>query len=346
METLWFCLVAIMIAGYVVLDGFDIGAGILHLYAARTDEERRKVIRSVGPVWDGNEVWLLAGGGTLYFAFPGLYASSFSGFYLPLMIVLWLLIVRALSIELRNMLDSAVWRPFWDASFFFASTLLAILFGGALGNVVRGVPLDRNGEFFLPLWTNFRVQAEAGILDWYTVAVGVLALLTLTQHGALWLVYKTDDPVRARVSGLVKPLWVAVFLMTVLVTVLSWSVQPQIPANFAARPWGYVFPGLALAGLAGIAGFGFGARELGSFLASGVFIVGMLTSAAFGIFPYVLPSISDPVVGLTIYNTAAADYGLRVGLAWWIPGMLLALGYTTFVYRTVRGKVSLDERGH
>jgi len=346
METLWFCLVAIMIAGYVVLDGFDIGAGILHLYVARTDEERRKVIRSVGPVWDGNEVWLLAGGGTLYFAFPGLYASSFSGFYLPLMIVLWLLIIRALSIELRSMLDSAVWRPFWDAAFFFASTLLAILFGGALGNVVRGVPLDRNGDFFLPLWTNFRVQADAGILDWYTIAVGVLALLTLTQHGALWLIYKTDGSVRERAARLVKPLWAAVLLMTFLVTALSWSVQPQIPANFAARPWGYVFPGLAVAGLAGIAAFRFGVRELGSFLASGAFILGMLTSAAFGIFPYVLPSIGDPAAGLTIYNTAAAAYGLRVGLAWWIPGMLLALGYMIIVYRTVRGKVSLEEGGH
>ena len=143
METIWFCLVAVMIAVYVVLDGFDLGAGIVHLFVARTDAERRAVLGSIGPVWDGNEVWLLAGGGTLYFAFPALYASSFSGFYLPLMIVLWLLILRGISIEFRNHIQSLVWQPLWDAVFAGASALLAIFFGAALGNVVRGVPLDR-----------------------------------------------------------------------------------------------------------------------------------------------------------------------------------------------------------
>src|SRR6266566_2515629 len=139
METLWFCLVAIMIAGYVVLDGFDIGAGIVHLLVARSDAEKRIVLSSIGPVWDGNEVFLLAGGGTLFFAFPALYASSFSGFYLPLCIVLWLLIGRAIGIEFRHHLDSTVWTGFFDASFCFSSALLAIFFGAALGNVVRGV---------------------------------------------------------------------------------------------------------------------------------------------------------------------------------------------------------------
>src|SRR5436190_16302632 len=142
METLWFALVAVMITAYVILDGFDLGAGILHLIIARTDEERRTVIRTIGPVWDGNEVFLLAGGGTLYFAFPALYAASFSGFYLPLIMVLWLLILRGISIEFRGHVESPVWRPLWDAVFGGASALLAIFFGVALGNVVRGVPLD------------------------------------------------------------------------------------------------------------------------------------------------------------------------------------------------------------
>src|SRR5271157_1056473 len=150
METIWFCLVAVMLATYVVLDGFDLGAGVAHLLIARTDAERRAVLRSIGPVWDGNEVWLLAAGGTLYFAFPGLYASSFSGFYLPLMIVLWLLILRGVAIEFRNHLDNAIWRPFFDVLFMGSSALLAIFYGAALGNVIRGVPLDRSGEFFLP----------------------------------------------------------------------------------------------------------------------------------------------------------------------------------------------------
>jgi hypothetical protein len=162
--TIWFCLVAIMIAGYVVLDGFDLGAGIVHLFVAQTDRERRIVLRSIGPVWDGNEVWLLAGGGTLYFAFPALYSAAFSGFYLALMMVLWLLILRGISIEFRSHVESPLWGPFWDLVFGGSSAVLALLFGAALGNVVRGVPLDSDGFFFLPLWTDFQPGTNAGIV--------------------------------------------------------------------------------------------------------------------------------------------------------------------------------------
>src|SRR5579872_7591829 len=156
----WYLLVALMITAYVVLDGFDLGVGVLHLLLARSEEDRQLLIHSIGPVWDGNEVWLLAGGGTLYFAFPLLYASSFSGFYLPLMIVLWLLIGRGASIELRMHIDHEVWRSFFDGVFFVASALLAIFFGAALANVIRGVPLGPDSYFFLPLWTNWRVGAQ------------------------------------------------------------------------------------------------------------------------------------------------------------------------------------------
>src|SRR5579884_4562826 len=176
METLWFVLVAIMLVAYVVLDGFDIGAGIVHLLAGRTNLERRLILRSIGPVWDGNEVWLLAAGGTLFFAFPRLYASAFSGFYLPLMIVLWLLMMRGVSIELRNHFHEPLWRTFFDGLFAFSSTVLAIFFGAALANVIRGVPIEHDGYFFLPLWTDWKTGPHPGILDWYTVAGGVLAL--------------------------------------------------------------------------------------------------------------------------------------------------------------------------
>src|SRR2546430_5085815 len=192
METIWFCLVAVMIAMYVVLDGFDIGAGIIHLLVAKSDSERRLVLRSIGPVWDGNEVWLLAAGGTLYFAFPALYASGFSGFYLPLMMVLWLLILRGISIEFRSHVHSAVWEPVWDFLFCSSSLLLAVFFGAALGNVVRGVPLDASGYFFEPLWTNFRLGDPTGVLDWDTILVGVIALLVLMMHGGLWVPMKTN----------------------------------------------------------------------------------------------------------------------------------------------------------
>src|SRR6201993_1268601 len=157
METLWFIIVAVMVAAYVVLDGFDLGAGVIYLTAARTANERRAILRAIGPVWDGNEVWLLAAGGTLYFAFPLLYASAFSGFYLPLMLVLWLLILRAVGIEFRAHVENPVWQSFFDFVFWISSTLLAIFFGAALGNVIRGVPLAPDGYFFEPLWTNFRV---------------------------------------------------------------------------------------------------------------------------------------------------------------------------------------------
>src|SRR5499425_3254615 len=174
MPTVWFAIVSVMIAAYVVLDGFDLGAGILYLYAARNVNERRKVLRSIGPVWDGNEVWLLAAGGTLYFAFPQLYASAFSGFYLPLMMVLWLLMLRGIGIELRMHVGNPVWQGFFDVVFCFSSALLAIFFGAALGNVIRGVPLNAEGYFFEPLFTTFSPYTpQTGILDWYTVLTGV-----------------------------------------------------------------------------------------------------------------------------------------------------------------------------
>lgn len=346
MEILWFCLVAIMLAAYVVFDGFDLGAGIIHFCVARTDDEKRKVIRTVGPVWDGNEVWLLAAGGTLYFAFPGLYASSFSGFYLPLMMVLWLLILRGISIEFRNHVESPVWKPIWDAGFMVSSALLAIFFGAALGNVVRGVPLSPNGEFFLPLWTHFGVTGEVGILDWYTVLVGVFSFVTLTQHGALWVAMKTDGDVHVRARRVASLSWIAVLVMTVLVTIVTMQVQPNVWANLTSMPWGFIFPAIAIAGLAGIYVYSRGANEVKAFLASCAYIVGMLTSVVFGVFPYVMPSNTDPAHSLTIYSTATGAYGMKVALAWWIPGMILVFGYFVYIYRHFAGKVRLDEEGY
>ena len=176
MGNVWFCLVALMLTVYVVLDGFDLGAGAIHLFVARTDAERRQVIRSIGPVWDGNEVWLLAAGGTLYFAFPLLYASSFSGFYLPLMMVLWLFVLRGVAVEFRSHVEGPIWTGFWDAVFWLASLLLAVFFGAALGNVVRGVPLDSPVRFIEPLWSIILIGRENGIMHSYTIVVGVKAL--------------------------------------------------------------------------------------------------------------------------------------------------------------------------
>jgi cytochrome d ubiquinol oxidase subunit II len=332
-----------MVAAYVVLDGFDLGAGILHLFVAKTDRERRAVIGSIGPVWDGNEVWLLAAGGVMYFSFPALYASSFSGFYLPLMMVLWLLILRGLSLELRSHVEAGLWRSFWDVTFGLASTLLAVFFGAALGNVVRGVPMQADGYFFLALWTNFWPGRDPGILDWYTVSIGVTALLALTMHGVLWLALKNEGEIQARARKIARRAWWGVALFTALITAMSFWVQPHLPENFAKYPWGYIFPVLAIAGLIGIRLWDSQQADLMTFLASAIYICGMLTSAAFGVYPYVLPSNGDPALGLTIYNAAAPQYGLSIGLRWWIPGMILAAGYFVFVYRHFAGKVRLDE---
>ena len=346
METLWFCLVAAMLALYVVFDGFDIGAGIAHLFVARTGDERRDVLRSIGPVWDGNEVWLLAAGGTLYFAFPALYAASFSGFYLPLMIVLWLLILRGISIEFRGHIDSPAWRPLWDFIFAGSSTLLAVFFGAALGNVVRGVPLDAEGRFFEPLWTTFRPTAQAGVLDWYTVTVGLAALVSLAMHGALWVALKTHEPVSARARKFAVRAWWGTLALTALTTLFTLRLQPQVTENLARWPWGYVFPALALAGLGGIRLFARRGADGRAFLASAAYLAGMLASAAFGIYPYVLPATTGPDLGLTIQNAAAAPYGLRIGVVWWTIGMALVAVYFTFVYRHFAGRVSTEPDSH
>src|ERR1700745_3394131 len=231
MPTIWFMIVSVMIAAYVVLDGFDLGAGIIYLAAARTTEERRKILQAIGPVWDGNEVWLLAAGGTLYFAYPQLYASAFSGFYLPLMIVLWLLMLRGIGIELRSHMGNPVWQGFFDVVFCVSSILLAIFFGAALGNVVRGVPLGPDGYFFEPLWTNFRVGANAGILDWYTVLTGLIALVTLTAHGALYVAVKTEGELQARVRRVAMGAWPLQLILTVVGLIATSYVQPSVLDN-------------------------------------------------------------------------------------------------------------------
>jgi cytochrome d ubiquinol oxidase subunit II len=344
METIWFCLIALMLTMYVLLDGFDLGAGAIHLMVAKTDGERRQVLASIGPVWDGNEVWLLAAGGTLYFAFPALYASGFSGFYLPLMIVLWLLIVRGSAIEFRNHIKSAVWDPLWDFLFCASSLLLAVFFGAALGNVVRGVPLDASGYFFEPLWTNFRLGDETGILDWYTILTGLLALAALVMHGGLWVQMKTSGAVSARAGKLAGQTWWAVLALTAGVTAATFRVQPQALTNMKTWPWGLVFPLLAVAGIAGVLHELRKRNERNAFLASCAYLTGMLTSVVFGVYPMVVPA-RNPMYSLTASGAKAGAYGLRVGLVWWVIGMMLAAGYFRFVYRSFAGKVSVEKDG-
>jgi cytochrome d ubiquinol oxidase subunit II len=261
------------------------------------------------------------------------------------MMVLWLLMLRGISIEFRSHVESPVWQSLWDAGFGSASALLAIFFGAALGNVVRGVPLDASGYFFLPLWTNFGISGELGILDWYTVTTGLAAFMTLTLHGALWVALKTDGPIEQRCRSLAVRAWWPTAALIVLITILSFWIQPQLAASFSARPWGYVIPAAALTAFVLVRVWA-QRRPAAAFLASSIFIAGMLSSAAFGLYPYVLPSRMDPQFGLTITNAAAPAYGLSIGLAWWIPGIALAIAYVVFMYRRFAGKVRLPEEGY
>src|SRR2546421_10433835 len=226
MQTLWFILLAFMLTMYVVLDGFDLGAGVIHLFAAKNDQERRMILRAIGPVWDGNEVWLIAAGGTMFFTFPVLYASSFSGFYLPLIMVLWFLMLRGVAIELRSHLQNPVWVSFWDGIFFLGSTLLAIFYGAALGNVIRGVPLASNGTFFEALWTDFNpYSSNPGILDWYTILIGLLALAALTAHGANYIAMKTEGVLNARSRRIARLARLVTIELGVLGTIATFSVH-------------------------------------------------------------------------------------------------------------------------
>jgi cytochrome d ubiquinol oxidase subunit II len=346
METAWFILVALMLIAYAVLDGFDLGAGTINLFIARNHDERRLILRAIGPVWDGNEVWLIAAGGALFFAFPLLYASSFSGFYLPLMIVLWLLMMRGIGIELRSHVEDPLWWSFFDFIFSFASLLLAVFFGAAIGNVIRGVPLNADGYFFEPLWTNFRVGMYPGILDWYTTLIGVLAAITLTVHGAHYIALKTEGEVQRRSQRVASVSWWALLLATVTSLAASLYVRGQVLENFHLRPWGWTIPVVVLASLVMMKLFVRQGRFLAAFLSSTTYIAAMLGGAAFAMYPTLLPATTDPSFGLTIYNAKSGDYSLRVGLVWWVVGMMLAVGYFTFVYRSFAGKVQLDQEGY
>jgi len=346
MGFLWFWLVAVMIVGYVVLDGFDLGVGVLHLFLAGNEAERKAMLASIGPVWDGNEVWLLAGGGTLYFAFPLLYASAFSGFYLPLMIVLWLLVLRGVSLELRNHIDVGVWQSLLDGVFGLSSLLLTVFYGAALANVLRGVPLDTDGYFFLPLWTNWQPGAYPGILDWYTVIGGLVALVALTLHGALWLALKTSGDLEQRARGRVSPLLFLLVALTIVSLFATIAVRPASLDNYFHYPATFIVPAGVVVSLAAIWLWNRKGQPLKAFLASCLYLFFMLAGACWAVYPVLLPATTDPANDITLARALSGHHTLAVGLAWWLFGMTLAIGYVVFVYSRFKGKVDAPAGGH
>lgn len=346
MGTLWFWIVAAMLTVYVVLDGFDLGVGIVYLFVARTEQERRSAMHAIGPVWDGNEVWLIAGGGTLFFAFPLLYASSFSGFYLPLTIVLWLLMVRGLSIELRAHTHDSVYKSLFDATFFLASSALAVFFGAALANVVRGVPLGADDYFFLPLWTNWRTGANPGILDWYTVLGGVLALLALGLHGLLYLALKTTGDLNMRTKTCARYLWPVVALVTAVSVPATILARPDSLERYREHSLAWLAPLMVVSSLFVIGTALRSNRELKAFLGSCGYLAAMLVGAAAGLYPVLLPSVGTAGRDITIERALAGPHTVRVGLVWWTFGIALAVIYTVTVYWMFRGKVPEHAEGY
>ncbi len=343
MPTLWFCLLWGMLAAYVVLGGSDLGVGIVHLLAGRSDAERWQVIRTIRPVWKGHDVWLVAAGGTMFFAFPEALATAFSGFYLPLMLVLWLFTLRSLGLELRYQVGNDLWKQFWDACFSIGSLLLAVCLGAALANVVRGVPLDDKGVFFEPLWTDFRVGRETGILDWYTVLVGVTAALALAHHGSLWLLCFADGEVGRRAGRLAGVLWVLLVPALVLTTAATCSVGAHAGESLDARPLGMALPAAAAVALV-VSFVRRRDRPAAAFAASALFLAAMFATAGMTIYPHILPA-RDPALGLSIHAAAAPHPALVTGLIRWIPGVLIACGSFAWTYRRMPRRFSINDSG-
>ncbi len=337
MNVVWFWVLGGMLTAYAILDGYDLGVGSLHLWLARTNDERRTALAAIGPVWNGNEVWLIAAGGMMVVSFPRLYAAAFSGFYLALMVVLWVLILRGVAIEFRSQIDDPLWRSLWDAGFWFGSALLALLLGVALGNVLRGLPVGADGYF---------QGTFALLLNPYSLLTGLLSLTVLAWHGANYLRLKTEGSFEKRAQAWSRRLWWAVAALIVISTAATFVVSPMLRANFRAYPWASVFPSLTMAGL--VAGFlcRRAGRDRGAFRSSTLAILGLMGSAASSVYPNLLTSTLNPAYSLTIYNAASSPHALRTSLIANLVGMIGVIAYSIYVHRTFRGKVQLKKHGY
>lgn len=357
MELYWYIIIAIVLAMFFLLDGYDFGVGIIHLFLAKKEEDKEVIAKSAGLFWDSNEVWLVAGGGMLFMAFPTFYAAAFSGFYLPLIIVLWLIIFRAIGLEFRNKLDYQMWKDIWDTAFGVSSFLLALFFGIALGNVVRGVNLGgvENGVstfeahyFFLPLWdSSFSpLSATPGVIDWFTIIIGLISVVVLAIHGGAWVILKTESSINEKLKIIIKRLNIALILLTILSLSVWQMVNPNALDNFIDKPYLIIFPLLYFAGLAGLSFSHKFKKDIYRFLCSSLVVLGGITASLASLFPVVLPSTNTVNESLTIYNTSASAYGLSVAMAWSIIGIILIIVYTLFQKRFMSGKIDKMDYGH
>lgn len=334
LNIIWFLLITVLIIGYAILDGFDFGVGILHLIT-KNEDEKRKNINSIAPVWDGNEVWLLTAGGALFAAFPIVYASVFSGFYLAIMLLLFALIFRAVSMEFRGKVDSEKWRKGWDKAFAIGSLLPAVLFGVAIGNILRGLPLDASHHFL----GNF-----FSLLNPYAIMVGVLSLILFTMHGGIYLLMKVDGEHKERVKKLVPRFWIAFVSVYFLVTLYSIFEAKHLFEGILGNPLFWVTFILLIGSILAIPVFLKSERFGYAFLSSSVTIASMVILMAISLFPNLVPSLNDGLANsLSIYNASSSQRTLETMLIIALLGMPLVVGYTIYIYKVFKGKVVLTE---
>ena len=343
METLqitWFILIGILFTGYAILDGFDLGAGIITLFT-REDNDRRIIINSVGPFWDGNEVWLLTGGGALFAAFPPVYATVFSGFYIAFMLLLFALIFRAVSLEFRNKVETIGWRRFWDYAFGIGSLVPALLYGVAFGNILAGIPVDENGMFAASFPSSF-----IGLLNPFALLTGVLTTVLFVMHGALFLVLKTDGDHQKRLQNVASKTWFAVLIFYV---VASFYAIFQLPVLFTGHFTNALCWIVLLVLLISIiAAFQSNQKRmhLRAFLFSGLMIACMMALSGISLFPRLVPSRINLDYSLTIYNASSSQLTLTTMFIIAIIGMPIVIGYTAYVYWLFRGKTVIDNESY
>jgi cytochrome bd ubiquinol oxidase subunit II len=347
MITMWYGIVSFMLITYIVLDGRNFGAGMLHWFVAKTPEERRQVVAAIGPLWSWHEVWLVGFGGTLLAVFPRLMSAAFAGYYLALFLILWCLLLRGGSLELGGHINDKLWQGFWDFVFVISSFLLALLFGAAGGNVVRGVPVDENQNFSMAFFTNFNVRGNVGLLDWYTVSVAIFAMVVLAAHGATYLVLKTEGPVHDRSEVLARRLWFIAIPLLVVISLETWFVRPELPADALENPFSWLGALVIAASAMTLASSLRLHNEKRAFLASNFVIVGMLATGAVTIFPVMLYSTIKPEYSLTAAAVASEGTSLVLAAIWWPVSFVMSASYFVFTSRHYYGKVSLkrDNQG-
>ena len=343
MVEIWYGILAFTLIVYVTLDGRNFGAGILHLIVTKTPAERRQIIAAIGPLWSWHEVWLVAFGGVLFVAFPRLLGTAFSGYYLALFLVLWSLILRGISLEVGGHINDRMWQSFWDFVFPVSNVLLGILFGTALGNVVRGVPLTESGEFHMAFFTDFGVRGNVGLLDWYSVSMGVVCMVMATAHGANYLTLRTEGAVHDRCEAIARKLWAIIPVLFVIITVETWYVRPELFAGMAGNPIAWLAILVSLAGAVAVFTGLRGRLELRTFAGSCMIVAGLLTAGAVAIFPVILLSTLGPENSLTAHNSSAGPMSLKVAIVWWPFALALSCTYFWFVLRHFSGKVKAVE---